>query len=293
MRHNDEEASEGGSDSLFPTMRRRHGPRSRTIPILLGLLAILVVGGGGAYWYLHRTPRAPVSASPALATPADSTSTPDTAAQAPTPALPALSQSDSLVRRLAHGISSYPRVASWLANKDLIRRFVVAVADVANGQSPKPRLGFMAPRGAFRVDRTDSLTRVDPSSYRRYNVLTDAFVSLNTQGVAQLYHHIQPLCDEAYRELGLPNGSFEDALNRAFGRLLAVHVTDTVPEVVPKGALYAYADPRLESLSPAAKNLLRMGPSNARRVQAKLRQLADAMGAHPEAPGTSNNDGGQ
>lgn len=280
MNHTDQEPGEGGSDSLFPSLRRRHGPARRIVPILLGLLAIVAIAGG-AYWYLHRAPQSPPPPPPVATTPVDSTAT----AAAPSPAVPSLSESDSLVRRLAHDISSHPRVASWLANKDLIRRFVVAVVEVANGRSPKPRLGFMAPKGAFRVDETDSVTRIDPASYHRYDALTAAFVSLDAQGVAQLYHRIQPLCDQAYKELGLPNGTFEDALSRAFGRLLAVHVTNTLPKVVSKGALWAYADPRRESLSPAAKNLLRMGPKNALLVQAKLRALADAMGVLPQLPG--------
>jgi len=36
-------------------------------------------------------------------------------------------------------------------------------------------------------------------------------------------------------------------------------------------------DPKLEELSPAQKNLLRMGPRNVARIQAKLRALLAAL----------------
>jgi hypothetical protein len=280
-----DEEDDGGSSSLFPSLKRRHGPRSPLVPILLAILALVVVGGGG-YWYWQHVhgPAGPSGAAAAVPADTSSDSVP-TMAAAPATGLPGLSESDSLVRRLSHGISTYSRVTSWLARSDLIRRFVVAVSDVAEGQSPRPRLGFMAPSRAFEVRRADTLTLVDPASYHRYDALTAAFVSLNSQGVAELYQHIRPLCDQAYKELGLPGGTFQDALDRAFGRLLAVQVPAQPPVLVSHGALWAYADPRLEELSPAVKNLLRMGPQNARRIQTKLRELADAMGVTPRAPG--------
>ena len=46
---------------------------------------------------------------------------------------------------------------------------------------------------------------------------------------------------------------------------------------------YAYSDPRLESLTPAQKQLLRMGPANVRKIQARLRGIANAL-AQPEPP---------
>jgi hypothetical protein len=48
-------------------------------------------------------------------------------------------------------------------------------------------------------------------------------------------------------------------------------------EVEADGALYAFADIRLESLAPAQKQLLRMGPSNARAVQDTLRSVGFAL----------------
>jgi hypothetical protein len=50
-----------------------------------------------------------------------------------------------------------------------------------------------------------------------------------------------------------------------------------VKRVVRAVVVYEYADPKLEALSPAQKALLRMGPRNVPRVQAKLRELAAAL----------------
>jgi hypothetical protein len=44
------------------------------------------------------------------------------------------------------------------------------------------------------------------------------------------------------------------------------------------GAVYAFSDPKLEALGPVEKHLLRMGPRNARLVQAKAREIEGALG---------------
>ena len=46
---------------------------------------------------------------------------------------------------------------------------------------------------------------------------------------------------------------------------------------------YTYEDARLESLSAAQKQLLRMGPRNVRLVQAKLREIAPYLGIATES----------
>lgn len=75
-----------------------------------------------------------------------------------------------------------------------------------------------------------------------------------------------------------PGRSLEQSLAQAIGRLTRVEVPRGPVELTPKGALYAYADPRLEALGAAEKHLLRMGPDNMRKVQAKLSELSAALG---------------
>jgi hypothetical protein len=61
-----------------------------------------------------------------------------------------------------------------------------------------------------------------------------------------------------------------------------VVATPDTPEeiqVVPKAAGYGYADPRLEALPAAQKQLLRMGPVNVQRVRDAVRQFAAAVAA--------------
>jgi len=44
------------------------------------------------------------------------------------------------------------------------------------------------------------------------------------------------------------------------------------------GATWAFADPSLEGLGDVEKQILRMGPRNARILQAKAREISQALG---------------
>lgn len=257
----------------FLRPRRR---ASRVIPTAIAVILLLVAGGTA--WYLLHRPRPDPASDVVTSTPAAGE------AAGPQPAappidLPPLDASDDLVRTLVTGIFSHPRIAAWLAHDALIHRFAAAVADIASGLDPSPNLRFLAPDNDFRTRISDGHTFIDPASFHRYDLLTATFVSFDPQNAALLYRQLHPLFEQAYRDLGVPSPDFDRAMTRAVDLLLAVPVPDGPIQVLPTadGNTFAFADPVLERQSDAAKQLLRLGPDNARRIQAKLRQLAGAL----------------
>jgi len=275
---------EAGERPMFTSRRHRRRAPERTAGAIILVTLFLAAAGGGWLWHRsHAAQAAPTEAPmfPAVADP----STPS--AQAPTsrPAdLPELDASDAFVRNLVSGLSARPQLASWLATDGLVHRFVLAVVDVAYGRSPGSPLAFLSPERPFRAQVSDGRLVVDPSSYHRYDALAVTFASLDTEGTARLYNRLYPLMDDAYRTLGLGDASFQETLARAFGRMLAVRFPETPPELAHPTVAYIYADEALENLSPAEKDFLRLGPDNGRRIQAKLTELAAAMGVQPVAP---------
>lgn len=196
------------------------------------------------------------------------------------PALPpvALDQSDDLVRRLARELSSHPKVELWLKSKDLIRRFTAAVDNIANGLSPRSHVDFFIPAGEFKAIEKGDFLIADPNGFDRYNSVVDVFVSLDSKRCVELFRSLKPLFQEAYRDLGYPNQDFEDALFRAVDELLRTPVVEGDIRLEKAVQNYIMVDPVLEGLSDAQKHLLRMGPENVGAVQAKLREMAGALG---------------
>mgnify|MGYP001826640850 FL=1 len=188
-----------------------------------------------------------------------------------------LKTSDTVVRELVAELSANPKLVAWLANEDLIRRFVAAVDNTANGISPTSQLDFMRPKGAFKVVEKGDVITIDPKSYDRYDLATQVIVSLDAEGSVALYRELEPLIDDAYAEISPPGSRFSDRLDAAFDHLLEVTPPSGEPVVTRKVVTYVYEDESLERLSGAQRQFLRMGPENVLLIKAKLRDLKAAL----------------
>lgn len=189
-----------------------------------------------------------------------------------------LNKSDDIVRPLISEISSHPTFSLWLKSNDIIRKFTAAIDNIASGQTPRPQIDFFTPEEDFRVVTRKGRVYLDPASYERYNVIADVFDSLSVAGCARLYEQLKPLFQQAYRELGYPTQDFDQTLLKAIVEVLKTPVVEDQILLEKKVTTYMMVDPRLEGLSPAQKHVLRMGPENIQLIQAKLRELALALG---------------
>ena len=194
-----------------------------------------------------------------------------------------LDASDELVRELLPTLTEHPRLATWLVTDDLVRRFVVAVDNVADGSNPARHVPFMRPRSRIRTRTDGAGQRLDPASYGRYDELTRILGALDVAGAAEIYRRLEPLLNEAYGELGYPDTPFSVALRRAMVRVLEAPAIAPDPVVVPVASFFAYEDELLEELPPVEKQLLLLGPDNLLAVQAAVRELANAIGI-PDLP---------
>jgi hypothetical protein len=193
-------------------------------------------------------------------------------------ALPEVGESDPLIRELAADASPRPELRTWLLASDLVRRFVAGVANVANGESPRDQLLFLAPEEPFRVVQKEGRVVADPGSHARYDTAAEVFASLHVPTVVRAYNLLEPLFEEAFADLGIPDQSFEATLGLAIRELLRAPQIEGAVELRRVGSFYEYPDEELEGASPAQRHLLRMGPRNALRIQEKLRAIQGALG---------------
>jgi hypothetical protein len=246
-------------------------PRTpHTMPKWLLLVAVVLAIAGGAFarwWTLQRDePAAPVETAAAQ---------PSTGEAAPPVApLPPLEEMDPFLRGLLGTLSARPELASWLATEGLIQQMAVAIDRISRGGSPAADLRVLAPGSEFKVEGRGFSRTIDPASYRRYDGIADTVASIDPAAAAAVYRTIKPRLSEAYTSLGRTEADVDVAVQQALEVLIATPIpTPPVRLAEGQGATWAFADPELEALDPAQKQLLRMGPENAARIIAMLTQL--------------------
>jgi hypothetical protein len=243
---------------------------------LIAIVAIALVAAGAALYYFYFRPKPPAETA---VTPQESAVGEETKPEEEIkPIEVELSKSDELVRKLVKELSSRPEVARWLLTDNLIRRFVVAVDLIANGDSPRIPIDFIELKGDFKVDKAEGKEFIDPNSYQRYEKIAEIFASLDTRGTVTLYKQLRLPIQQAYRELGYPEGDFNSTLKKAIISLLETPVVEGKIYVDRDVLTYKMENPELEDLTPAQKHLLRMGPDNIRMIQAKLQDIAFKLG---------------
>lgn len=255
--------------------------RKRRPSLILLVGAVVVVAA--AIWLVVSRPTAPPAASgtDAVVNQPTAGTTDRTLGGAPSDVtVPALDQSDALVRQLVQQLTSHPAVAAWLSTTGLIRNFTVVVANIADRMTPSRHLRALRPGGAFATTTNGNRLVIDQSTYHRFDGVAAAAASIDAQGAARLYATLKPRIEEAYRDLGHPDTSVDRAIEAAIVELLRTPIVDGPIPVSPgsKGIGFVYTNADLEALTPPQKQLLRMGPDNARTIQRSLRSIALALG---------------
>ena len=259
--------------------------RQWPVKLIAAAAVAVVVLGAGLWWLLGGTDDpadtevAQVAAEPAEPEPPAAPVELAEPEVIPEPVeLPALGDSDAFVRELVDALLAHPNLAAWLVGDNLIRQFVVTVDNVANGRNPAQQLAVLRPERRFRATGDGEQMLIDPASYQRYDLFARVTGALDPPGAALLYQTLEPLLDEAHRDLGYPDTPFRRTLERAVRHLLAAPVVESPPVVVRRATLHLYADERLEALTPAQKQFIGMGPDNVLVVQAQLRAIAGEIG---------------
>jgi hypothetical protein len=201
--------------------------------------------------------------------------------QAETRPLPPLGASDPALHEAVRPLLGAQAFDKLLNVDDLVRRIVATVDNLPRDQVAA-RLNPAKPVGGLPATLgRDAALALSPDNAKRYAAHVRALELVDAQKAAAIYFHFYPLFQQAYVELGYPNGHFNDRLVEVIDHLLAApEVKGPVKLTQPK-VLYEFADPALEALSAGQKVLVRIGPENAARVKAKLRELRSQVARGP------------
>ena len=131
--------------------------------------------------------------------------------------------------------------------------------------------------------QTRILSGIAPGNAARYEPYVRALEGVDPKRLAATYFRLYPLFQQAYVELGYPNGYFNDRVVEVIDHLLDAPDAEVPVALAVPHVLYEYADPDLEGLSAGRKLMMRMGTRNESRVKARLRAIrAELLGLNFE-----------
>jgi hypothetical protein len=185
--------------------------------------------------------------------------------------LPPLNDSDGAVLTRLAGLEMGASLLRMLAPDDIIRKFVVFTYNVAQGELPQVDYPLRDVEGDVVVQEIDdNLYQMQPATHRRFDNLVDTLVALEPQQAMAVYRALRPLFQEAYAELGLGSGNFDEVLVQAIDRIMNADTATGPFQLIKPSVMYLYAEGRIEDMSPVAKQLLRLGPENTEKLKGRL-----------------------
>jgi len=191
--------------------------------------------------------------------------------------LPALDSSDKTLEQALSELFGHKAIESLFRLKSIARHVAVTVDDLPRAKLPQRYMPTKPVAGRFLVNGEAGDYTLSPDNYRRYTPYVRLLEDVNIKDLVSVYLRFYPLLQEAYRDLGYPNGYFNDRVIEAIDNLLATPEVKGPIKLVQPNVLYKFADPKLEALSSGQKILIRMGPKNEARVKARLRELRKAL----------------
>lgn len=281
-----------------PEFRNAQRARRWLAPALAGFIAL---GAGVWFLFFHAPapqPTTPETTAPETAPPEatapetdlDSATVTDAAPEripaAPVHAvtLPALAESDAEVGERLRLLLGDGPLARWLLQGNLVQRMSALIAALARGEFSPEALLLEPPPGGFQVDMRAGVAYTSARNYPRYDRMVGLIDGLDVVALTEFFQRYRPLLEAAYGELGQAPEQLDTALLGAIDHLLGTPELGDPPELMQESVAYTYADPKLEGLSTARKQLLRIGPDHLHTLKAKLTALRAALLATPPAP---------
>ncbi len=192
-------------------------------------------------------------------------------------ALPTAAENEVRYRKALAGLFGEASIAAYFYPEQMIQRFVATIDNLPRHDAPPKMMPVKPVGGPFEVERDAGGVRIAPANAARYLKHVAFMASVEPRRLVDLYVGLYPVFQQAYRDLGYPNGFFNDRLIEAIDDLLAT--PDPAPPVSlaqPK-VLYTYADPALQARSAGQRILLRLGADNRAKVKQALTAIRQEL----------------
>jgi hypothetical protein len=262
---------------MWETEELEAGAR-RKVMWLIGIVAAAAIGFGLWYWYVSQHRPAPPPPPAVQATPPPVSAEPQIANPIPAEnagaaALPALNDSDPLVRDSITGVLGRTAFERFLVPQNIVRHIVATVDNLPRRKVAVELRPLKPTPGTTAIATQGDIVTLNDANFERYTPLVKVVQGTDVKALLLVYRRLYPLFQQSYEDLGYPGKYFNDRVVEVIDHLLqAPEVQAPIPVVQPR-VMYQYADADLEGRSAGQKLLIRMGPANARAIKAKLREI--------------------
>lgn len=195
---------------------------------------------------------------------------------APEPPLPALDNSDAEVKQRLLALNWRAGLAGLFVTEEMLRNFVVQTDNIAQGQLAVGHPLLQPLEQKFAISDPDNM-QLSEQHFARYEPYIQLLESVPAAQLLPLFNRYEPLLQQAYAELGYPDELFKNKLLAAIAVLLETPEVQYPVQLVRPSVVYQFADPMLEQLPAAQKQMIRLGPDNQKRIKAVLRQYQQAL----------------
>jgi Protein of unknown function (DUF3014) len=246
---------------------------------ILGGVVLVALAVGAWFWQKRRTDE---PEQPAVATQPAKPATP--AIQHPIEPLPNIDPNLSPPEQVAAFVG-LPRFEALFVPDDFVRKLVATVDGLARQDIAARMIPAKPVQGDFAAAGSGDAMVLGAANFARYQPWIELVDSLDAESTVALYRRLYPQFQQAYEELGNPDGYFNDRVIQVIDHLLSAPVPPATIALVQPNVFYEFADPALEAESAGRKLLLRMGPGNAARVKMKLRDIRARIATRtPQTP---------
>ena len=250
------------------------------------VVLLLVIAGGvvllTGIWPPEEKPASVVTTPPPAPLPAPVVDEIEEPTPEPPPAptepieepLPRLEESDDAVRDALGDIPLGTAGQQFLMPGNIIERSASLIYLMAQGDVPYKLLPVSRPKATFPISDDGTQVITDPAGFERYDALTQWLESLELKPLLSSLEWFIPLFREAWSYYGEDPAAFDMAVVMTLDLVIATPEVDLSEQrLIRKEAVWIFEDPAIEGLAPIQKQVLRMGPENAKILKAKAAEM--------------------
>lgn len=178
-----------------------------------------------------------------------------------------LVDSDSAVRRNFASLSNLPFYKALWRPNDLLQRWVTFTFGLSKGQVMRQVVSLPSPKVSFPVRRVGTRYFLDESGFERYNTYIKTLQSISPATWAENFHYFRPLLEKIFGQMGYDESDFDNTVTKALHEIITANIPTGAMELKAPSAMYIFVDESLENMTPLQKQMVRMGPNNAKVLQ--------------------------